>query len=325
MLIMIDQETLFKIIAQRFDKKADFYQSVADVLSVEISNVRKRTNGSTPIRYDEMKKLIKSFSISRHDLFQNPDTGIGFKYIRLDVPSMDNYLRYIQALAAMLERAMAIPGSKIYFVADDIPIFHYMRFPELTAFKLYSYAYDMKMVNISFEAYLDIFAEQNLQPIFQRIDQAYRQIQSVEIWDDQVLEMLLFNIGGKRDLNCFENNATVMLLLSQLKDLLSHFRVQVESGEKDPDVKFEFFKNESLNRLSYMMLNSGSDSSLTLKLQIINSMYTGQSEFVQEGEKWFDATVNRSLALGMGAQRQRNLYFKLLHDQIAAVETRAAV
>lgn len=321
---MIDQETLFETIARRFDKKSYFYQAVADVLGVEISNVRKRTNGSTPIRYDELQKLVKKFSISRHELFRDPDQDVGFKYIRLDYPSVENYLQYIRGLAGMLEGAAAISESKIYFVADDIPIFHYMRFPELTAFKLYSYAYDMKIVSMSFESYLDIFRQQDLLPIFQRIDNAYNKIQSVEIWDDHVLEMLLFSIGGKHDLNCFDSGGTAALLLGQLKELLYHFRTTVESGEKNPDVKFEFFKNESLNRLPYMMLDNGNDSSLTLKLQIINSMNTSQPEFVNEGAKWFDAALNKSLALGMGAERQRNLYFQLLHDQIADVEMQTA-
>lgn len=322
---MIDQETLFKIIEERFDNKLDFHQAVADILGVEISNVRKRTNGSTPIRYYELQRLVEKFSISRHELFRDPDDDVGFRYIRLDYPSMGNYLRYIQGLAGMLENAAAVPESKIYFVADDIPIFYYMRFPELTAFKLYSYLYDMKMVNMSFEDYLDLFRAQNLLPVFERIDRAYNRIQSVEIWDDHILEMLLFSIGGKYDLNCFDDRGTVGILLGQLKELLYGFRTLVESGEKDTDVKFEFFKNESLNRLPYMMLVNGSDSSLTLKLQIINSMHTGQSEFVEEGAKWFDAAVNKSLALGMGAERQRNLYFQLLHDQIAVLELQTAV
>lgn len=322
---MIDQETLFKIIKRRFENPADFQQALHEILGVQESNLHKRFNGSTPLRYYELQKLVKIFSISRHELFRDPDDDVGFKYIRLDYPSVENYLRYIQGLAGMLEKAAAIPESKIYFVADDVPIFHYMRFPELTAFKLYSYAYDMKIISMSFEAYLDIFMEQNLLSVFQRIDQAYNQIQSVEIWDDQVLEMLLFSVGGKYDLNCFDHSETVEMLLGQLKELLYGFRGLVERGEKDPDVKFEFFKNESLNRLPYMMLDNGTGSSLTLKLQIINSMGTTQPEFVEEGAKWFDATVNKSLALSMGAERQRNLYFQLLHDQIAAVETHTAI
>ncbi|NGM64422.1 hypothetical protein [Sphingobacterium sp. SGR-19] len=322
---MIDQETLFKIIERRFENTSDFQQAMNDILGVEESNIRRRLNGSTQLRYSELQKLIKKFSISRHELFRDPDQDVSFKYIRLDYPSVENYLRYIQGLTDMLESAAAIPESKIYFVADDIPIFHYMRFPELTAFKLYSYAYDMKVVNTSFEVYLDSFREQGLLPIFRRINDAYDRIQSVEVWDDHVLDMLLFSIGGKHDLNCFERSETVAMLLGQLKELLYGFRTLAESGEKDPGVKFEFFKNESLNRLPYMMLSDGSGSSLTLKLQIINSMSTGQPEFVEEGAKWFDATVNKSLALSMGAERQRNLYFQGLHDRVAAVELHTAV
>ncbi|PRD54708.1 hypothetical protein [Sphingobacterium gobiense] len=318
---MIDQETLFKIIERRFENTSDFQQAMNDILGVEESNIRRRLNGSTQLRYAELQKLVEKFSISRHELFPDPDEDVSFKYIRLDYPSIENYLRYIQGFASTLEGAAAISESKIYFVADDIPIFHYMRFPELTAFKLYSYAYDMKIVNMSFEVYLDIFREQDLLPIFRRISNAYNRIQSVEVWDDDVLETLLSSIGGKQDLNCFERSETVAMLLGQLKELLYGFRTLAESGEKDPGVKFEFFKNESINRLPYMMLSNGSASSLTLKLQIINSMNTGQPEFVEEGAKWFDATVNKSLALSMGAERQRNRYFQLLHDRIEAVET----
>lgn len=321
---MIDQESLFDLISRDFDTKPEFHRAIADVLHVEVSNARKRANGTTILRYDELDRLANAFPIVREKLFVQGSDRVDFSYIPLNKPSSHNYRRYIEKLAANLETAAADTSSQLYYVADEVPIFHFMRFPELTIFKLYAYAHDMKLVTVPFETYRAKLERMGFLEVFERIHAAYRKISSVEIWDRSVLDLLLSNIRLKNRLNCFGERNTIPRLLDQTEEMVQTFRHDIEAERNERGIKVEFFVNEGLNRLPYMLIKNRRSTLFTLKLQTVNSMSTAQPEFLAEAEDWFEASISRSAVLGWGSDAKRHLYFQGLHGQIETERQRLA-
>lgn len=229
---MIDQTDFFKIIESRFTDRNEFLQAIMDVLCIELSNVHRRINGTTLLNFKEQQKLIAAFDIRPEEIYVNTMDRLFFNYRHLNLPKIENYKAYLEGLLAVWEKAAEDTTSKISIVTDEIPIFYFMAYPRLTMFKLYCYSYDMNVYKSSFESFIAEIEKHDITEYFERIRLAYDKVDSLEIWDDEVLSTILHDFNHKRDLDCFANEATLQGLKEDLRDLISDFRKTVVAGEK---------------------------------------------------------------------------------------------
>lgn len=313
---MIDQTKIFKIIEKQFSDRGEFLQAIADTLCVTLPNVRRRISGQTKLIYEEVQKLVETFSLGMEDLFPGRKEILLFTYRKLDLPDIENYVAYLEGLLAMWERAAEDKSSKISIVTDEIPIFYFMDYPQLTMFKLYSYAYDMDVYKSSFESFVEKMEKHDFTGYFKRISTAYSKIESIEIWDNKVLNRIIHDLNLKQDLDCFKKTSTVDDLKNDLRDLLNNFRKTVVKGSKNGGGKLGFLHKESINRLSFMLVEDSHSASLSIKLHTINSMTTRNIYLIEEGKKWVKSAIDSSLALSLGSKSKRKIYFDRLIDRI---------
>lgn len=191
-----------------------------------------------------------------------------------------------------------------------------MPYPELTYFKLFVYASGVLKLPHTFEEFVELIQPLELPTVFDRISKAYATGASVEIWDDKVLDDLLFQIKYMDDLKCFKKRSSLELLLEQLEKLLRNFQATVKKGSKAEGGTLEFFRNQTLNRLGYMIMEHSDGKRVNIKLNAINSISTDHPHFIEESEKWCEAAVNSSMGMGVGAKREFSLYFQKLQNQI---------
>lgn len=313
---MLNQIEIFKLIDSRFTVRGDFLRAVADTLSISLPNVRRRVNGKTTLIYDEMRKLIKEFDISEEELFPNRIDQLSFNYRKLDLAYIENYEIYLKDLQTKWEKAAENKSTKITIVTDEIPIFYLMAYPQLTLFKLYCYSYDMGVYKSSFESFIANFEKHDVAKYFKRIRTAYGQVDSLEIWDEEVLSTILNDFKSKKDLDCFDDQATLENLKEDIKELINKFRLTVVAGNKEEGGKLEFFRSESINRLSYMLVEENDSSRLAIKLYRVNTTSTKNPNLIEESKKWVNVATNNSLSLRVGSERKRKIFFDSLITKI---------
>lgn len=315
---MIEQEDLFRLITSKFGSKAEAARAIAAVLYVQPKAARRWINAEVRVSYDMIKKLVEHFDIKGHEIMPAQQDTIHMHYTNLVTDDPTNYLRYMDRIAGLLEQAVDDPAAEIGFVADDIPIFHFMPYKELIYFKLFAYRSDVQSgEDLTFEQFCEQMEPLNLANTFQRIDKAYAQIASTEIWGATVLQDILFRIRFLWDTGRFALFSSVEKLLDLLKDLVEKFNARVVSGQKDAGGKLQFFQNDAGNRLGFMLVQTAEKTVVTIKLHTINSISSECGTIVNEMLKWYRATIDQSLNLGIGAVRERKIYFGNLDSQLA--------
>lgn len=313
---MKSQKKFFDDLMLRFKSRTELCNFLAEKLFVSSETTSKWSYGKTSLSYDRLQQITKLFDLEPTDFFYSNPKDLQFEHILFDMHAIEDYHRYISGLAQRLSLAAEAADVTIYFQADDIPIFHFMPYSRLTYLKLYTYAYDKLKIDKHFEEFVEELEKYELEPIFEQIALAYERIPSIEIWDDQILDVLLFHIEHFHILDRYSNPATKYSLLDDLFNLVNEFRDTATNGLKKSGVRFDFFRIPTPIRSGYMLLQANERKVLSLKIDTINSISTQNEEFVETYWKAFKASIDKSTALGIGAERDRTIYFKGLLRKI---------
>lgn len=320
---MINKYELIVLICSRYRSKEEAKRAICDKLDVNPETVHKWIYGERGIPMDRYTELIEKFDISPLDVFDGQPGLVCFGYRFLAGEDIDTYIGYITGLALMLEKIADDPYSSITFNADEIPIFHFMPFKMLTYFKLYCYSYEMQKGNafqgIKFEDFVQELEKYSLDSIFDRIAAAYGKIESREIWYDELLHSILYNLRFMDSLFRFGKIDTLALLLDELNALVENFHGQAIRGKKDSCKKFDFFRKPFPGGVGGMLVCTGSQKIVSIKVGTINSMTTEDRVFVEGFEYVLNGIINQSSMLGVGSEIERTRFFCRLFDSIGVL------
>lgn len=320
---MRNQKELFERIALRYANKTEALVEIAQAAHVSRDTARKWMYGYVDVGYDRMIDLIEIFELSQEELLGDKPEFVRFRYINLDVEKIDNYMKYIQGLANMLEGVAEDPEGKILFKADEVPIFHFMPYDILTYFKLYIYGYEVVRFDLTFERFVSHMKGYALDTVFKRIYNAYMQVDSMEVWDDYALDQLLYQIEYAYDINRFEDPDMKYVLLSEVERMVKDVRQMADTGRKRSGKVFDFFKASLPVGTGSMIVHQKNRKTLSIKLDTINSVSTQNSVLIEEMEEAFEAILNKSIRLEVWAKRKRARYFNGLLDKLKSASSKA--
>ena len=313
---MKTQKELFEALTARFGSRNEMCREVGLRLSVSADTVSKWGYCNIMLSYDRLQKLVELFELGPEDLLHSRPNLITFEYQPLHMDDMEGYRNYIESFNQLHQKLVDMPDVFISFHADDIPIYHLMSFKLLTYFKLYSFACDGQQLTVTFEEFMERMESYNLEPIFEQIVSCYERIPSIEVWDEWVLDTLLYQVEHFDILERYANPDTRIAILEELKALLDRFQAMARSGTKPSGVRFDFYRRHSPSKKGYMLLRGNGKTRLSIKVDTINSMSANNPNIVDGFAKAFHATVNKSTAVGVGAERERTMYFRNLRAKI---------
>ena len=125
---------------------------IAELLNLGSDAVYRRIRGEKELSLSETTKICTHFQISMDEILNHKSNGITFRYSTLDfVNDPRHYHRYIDQFAKNIELSAKAEDKEILFTAEDIPVFHFMPYPELIFFKLYAAVDDIGPSSVHFQ------------------------------------------------------------------------------------------------------------------------------------------------------------------------------
>src|SRR6478672_6217822 len=110
-------------------------QSVSEVLGITTNEAYKKIRGNSLLNLHQIVKLSDSFGVP---FIYKPEQlpSVTFDYLSVDQQT-PNMLLYLQDLLKNLKQIQNSNTKHITITTDDIPLFHFFKYPELTCFKLF--------------------------------------------------------------------------------------------------------------------------------------------------------------------------------------------
>lgn len=296
-------------------------EEIADILEVSIDSAYRRIRGETELTIAEIYKMTKKYAISVDDVFSNQSGTVTFAYTKL-TDSVLNFEEYLTRILNQLKTANKFELKKIYYVAEEIPIFYSFCSKKLTEFKLFYWQRSvLNIADYQQQKFEYGIIPQNLIDIAHQTYKEYLNIPSVEIWTSETV------LTGLRQIKFYFDSG--ILNQEQAQGLLQEYKAMIEVVQKNAETRQ---KNVSDKTESYFLYNSevvlgtnciyvvmGETKYSYISFNSINSLTTNNPEFCDETEHWVRNLEKKSTLISGVSEKQRYQFFTSMYKKINEV------
>lgn len=300
---------LFEKIKSLYKLKHKAVPDIAAILGLSKSGVYSKINGRTNFTVEELSLLCRHFKLSLdYFVYQDNLHELPYAFLADTIRSgNDPPEEYVTNLFNHISLIDKIENLKVSYLANDIPLFHYMSSPKLLCLRLYLWEKMKAEVDYKFE---DILANQKIIAFSNYMSNTYSKYSTTEIWHPNMFlnvlhQVIYFAEDLKRESTKLLPAIKVELL--SLIDLL------------DKGILKESNKNVYLNELYFgneMILIKGNDQSILYKkYDSPNFIRSLDTRICEHADTFINNIISHSTSISKGSKRKRaELIKKYRHD-----------
>jgi hypothetical protein len=316
------QKRLFEIIRTQIPDQYRMADVIEELLGIGSDSVYRRIRGEKDLSFSELEKLCRHFRLSIDEVLNTTNAGqnVLFQHTSVNMEDQASYLYYIERLSTTLSALRNTEDCEMFFTAQDIPFYHFLRHTELLFFKLYVWHDVVSTERISFHTFCEQLDEKNILPVYERMHQSYMHIPSSDIWTNQTVDTILRLLDFYMETGAFDTKDTVLRLLNSLSELLDTVNVCAVSGHKGnkKQTPFALYVCSVDMENNFMLTRHGDRHVCTIKLYTVNSIATDSEAVCRETGKWInDLMLKSTLISGKTSERERFRFFQTAKNKVS--------
>jgi len=317
---MEEQIRLFEIIKSKIPNKHGLTDSIEELLKIGTDSVYRRIRGETELTFSELQKICEKFNLSMDDIFNYQSSrSVIFNHTSVDFLNTDSYVNYLLRLLDELSNLKSAPEKEMLSTWQNIPFYHFLKYPELYFLNLYAWNSTINRELVSYNNFCNSIEKDRIVSIYEKMHNAYLSIPSKEIWTSQSIDTTLRLLEHYYEIGAFEDKKTVLFLLDQLSNLLDTVKKYADNGNKGNEIKTPFSLyvcSVDLENNFILTRNGGNHSSCHIRLFTINSMSTDNAFFCYEATKLIEDLISKSTLISNSSTKERLHFFQLANNKI---------
>jgi len=295
------QVNFFQAISAALPEYQNLAQSVADVLGISTNEAYKKIRGTSNISLPQLIKLSDAFATPfTYQPNRLPSVSFNYLYINRDTPDMLGYLKnLLQNLKLIQQRA----DKHIIIATDDIPIFHFFKYPELACFKLFFWA-DNPAHKFDYAA-----INEEVVAVAQELNRIYLEIPSTEIWSKDAVLGTVYQLRYAFEAGHIGDKALAEKIVEQIRYCLTDMNMYAISAKKtiDPKHSFNWYNCDVLGSLAYLI--EFKDSMLCYnRFNTFNYLKTDDQFYCSQTKDWMQGLIRKSVAFSGQGEKHRNKF-----------------
>ena len=318
------QAMLFNHVRARLPEHLSLVDEVAELLNISNDSAYRRIRGEKTIALDELRVICNTYHISLDQLLFIQNNTVIFSGNKVDSVSF-GFNEYLKDIIHNLELFKSLSNPHIYFYNKDIPIFHFMPFPELRAFKFFFWKRTLLGYSeLAKQQFNGLGTDEESAELGKRIIRLYSDIPSTEIWNEENVHSTIRQIEFYRQSNVFANPDVLQTLYSQLEELLNHLQLQAEAGRKfglnrmvlPTSQPYSIYVNECLIGDNTIFVNGTGRQIAYLNHNGLNFLGTHDKAFCDYTYKNMQNIIRKSTQISVAGEKERSMFFNTLRDKI---------
>lgn len=320
------QTRFFNQLLHRFPRKADAVEALSELLNLSKDAVYRRLRGDTLLTPDELLDLAKKYRISLDALALGETDTVFFSYNTFSKPVKD-LNDWLSSVHTDIQRVSQMPSTYIYYASLEIPVFHYLFFPNLLAFKFYvwgktSWQLDF-LQNRLFS--FDLLTPQD-EYLATEILEYYLHIPTTELWSLNIADHTLNQIEYTLLSGNFSNREDAFTLCEQLLQLVQHEKAMAAAGRKfklhqkaqNLSAEFNLFHNEIVHTNNTFLVKTAGGNVVYTTLSNPNFLQSTDLRLCENIEQWFNNIIAQSNGISRHSAKSRGWFFSGLEKKIQA-------
>ncbi|MFI5162637.1 MAG: helix-turn-helix domain-containing protein [Sphingobacteriales bacterium] len=318
------QQLFFNHIRSKLASHLSFVDEVAELLNISNDSAYRRIRGEKPMGLDEIQVLCNKYHVSLDQLLQIKTNTVIFTDDRVDHLS-SGFNKWLQFVSHSLAIFNVMQNPFMYWYSKDLPVFSFIPFPELTAFKFFFWKRTLLgYPDLARQKFNGVEADIESIEITKKIDELYAKIPSIDIWNGESINATINQIEFYRQSNVFSGDDVLFKVYSQLEDLVNHLELQAETGKKlsysKPDmftnVTYEAYINETLIGDNTICVRSDNIQVTFINHNGLNFMSTQDKGFCDFTYQHLQNVIRKSTHISVVGEKERVMFFHKLRAKI---------
>jgi len=322
------QQDFFQQILDRFPKNAAAISAMSDLLNVREDGIYRRIKGKTSISLQEAMQLAKAYGVSIDALRPTSSEAIQWSFSAFQRP-VRTFDDFIDDILQQIQMVHKMDEVEITYTTKDLPVFHAMQFPEILAFKLYTWGVTTwQMEDLQDRAFrFDMISEALLEKA-REISSIYYSFRSHELWSDNVLKNILRQIEYLATIELFVHEADAFLLCDRLSEFVKHMQNIAELGEKKTvdsthrGGSFELYHNEMVHTNNIILAETPQTAFVLTVFCNPYSMQCRDAKTVQFVKTWMKNLIRHSNSISVHSPLERRQFFGRLEKDVQRTRQR---
>jgi hypothetical protein len=286
-------------------------EELADVLDVSIDSAYRRIRGETDLTIEEIYRITKKYAISVDDVFSNRSDTVTFAYTKL-TDSAGNFESYLDRLFTHVKTISKFENKKIYYVAEETPLFYSFFSPKFTEFKLFYWQRSVLNIREYQQTKFNWgFVPKKLVDLAHGSFKEYMGIPSVEVWTDETVLTGLKQVKFYFDSGILSKEHALELL-QEYRRMIEMVQGIAETGRKNVSDKNEtyfLYTSEVVLGTNCIYVIMGDTKYSYITFNTLNSLTTNNPEFCEETEHWMRNLEKKSTLISGVGEKQRYQFF----------------
>ncbi|HZY37467.1 MAG TPA: hypothetical protein VFE53_12505 [Mucilaginibacter sp.] len=316
------QQQFFNHIRSKLPSYISFAEEIAQLLNISNDSAYRRIRGEKPITLDETYLLCSKYQVSIDQLLQVNSNTVIFSYDKVDHLSF-GFNKFLGFVIKSLELFKSLENPMIYYNSKDLPIFDFMPFPELRAFKFFFWKRTLlgypELLRQQFKG--DEADAESVESA-KKIDELWARIPSTDILNEESINVTISQIEFYRQSNIFAGRDILLKVYSQLEELVNHMELKAESGKKTMlnrppgSVQYEVYFNETLIGDNTVFAKSDMRQITFINHNGLNVMSTEDKDFCDFTYKNLQNIIRKSTHISVVGEKERSIFFNSLRNKI---------
>ncbi|WP_421941031.1 helix-turn-helix domain-containing protein [Pedobacter sp.] len=278
-------------------------QTVAEVLEVSTNEAYKKIRGNSTLNLQQIVKLSDNFGVP---FLYKPDQlpTVTFDYLSVD-QEIPNMLLYLKDLLKNLQKIHQSKSKHITITTDDIPLFHFFKYPELTCFKLFYWSDSVMNTDTKFDP--GIFTEEIIN-LAKELHQLYLEIPCTEIWAKDTVHGTIEQIRYAHEAG-YISSPLAEQIIEQVRYCLTDMNMYAIASKKtiDPSHTFTWYNCDVLGSISYL-IDFKDNMACYNRFNTFNYLRTEDQPYCLQTRKWMQGLIMKSVSFSGQGEKHRNKF-----------------
>ncbi|HSF45973.1 MAG TPA: helix-turn-helix domain-containing protein [Chitinophagaceae bacterium] len=298
-------------------------EDLVKLLEISKDSAYRRLKGEKQLSFDEMVTIAHAYDLSLDDLLDLWEESVVFQgdYVADDF-DMEKYLLSMQV---NLEKLLQFEQKELYYISKDLPVFYYLMFPEIAAFKFFVWTKTQMQFEVMKEKKFsfDILTPY-LKDLSYHVAELYTKVPSVEILNADNILNDLRQLEYYKDTNLISGSNDLAIIYSKLHSMISHMDEQASLGRKfmpgkeqhSSNAGYKLYVNDFFVGDNTLLAKAGDLRLVYMNHAAINFVFTSTAAFVDYNEEFMNNIIRRSSLISEVGERTRTRFFNLIHERI---------
>jgi len=318
------QQFLFNHIREIIPASISLADTIASLLCVSSDSAYRRIRCETALTLDETKLICDNFNISIDKLLHFNNDAVLFQNSRIDTLNY-TFEKFLQAQEDQLHAVQHFSEHEIIYLTKDIPLFHTFCFRPLLAFRYFFWMKsivqhpDFRNKQFTFDC-----LPPHIEQMGQNITKLYYRYASVELWNTECINSIIFQMEYYREVGYFRSAADLEELHASIIEALEHLCRQAEVGAKflpheNPAYKknnFQLYHNRIVLADNTIYARLDKKQVVYLNYDVLNYMQTSNEKFCNDIYEMMQNLIRRSTLISSQNESQRYRFFNDLKQKL---------